>query len=152
MKKNVFKRTLFSFLILVAVFGVLNLVSLTNPLGNVPTVFAAPPPSCGDGTCDLGETGVNCPSDCAWTSPPKPANVPNDFETSILNLTNWILGFVAMVAVLAIIWGGVTYVGSAGDENKATTGKRVITYALIGLVIAGMAYAIVNVIVTTILV
>jgi len=87
-----------------------------------------------------------------WVMPAAPPGVPNDFETSISNLTNWILGFVAMVAVLAIIWGGVTYVGSAGDENKATTGKRVITYALIGLVIAGMAYAIVNVIVTTILV
>jgi len=88
-----------------------------------------------------------------WEMPSTaPANVPTDFETSILNLTNWILGFVAMIAILAVIWGGVMYIGSAGDETKATTGKRVVSYALIGLVIAGIAYALVDVIVTTILV
>ena len=81
-----------------------------------------------------------------------PANVPLDFDQAVLNLTNWILGFVAMIAVLAVVWGGVTYIGSVGDENKAASGKRVITYALIGLVIAGIAYAIVNIIVTVVLV
>ena len=81
----------------------------------------------------------------------KPAGVPTDFDSAVLNLTNWILGFVAMIAVLAIVWGGVMYIASAGDETKATTGKRVVTYALIGLVIAGIAYALVNVIVTVVL-
>jgi len=88
-----------------------------------------------------------------WAMPATPpTNVPTDIEAAILSLTNWILGFVAMIAVLAIIWGGVTYIGSSGDETKATTGKRVVTYALIGLVIAGIAYALVDVIVTEILV
>jgi hypothetical protein len=87
-----------------------------------------------------------------WAMPDTPpTGVMTDFETAILSLTNWILGFVAMIAVLAIIWGGLTYIGSAGDETKATTGKRVITYAIIGLVMAGIAYALVSVIVTIIL-
>ncbi len=80
-----------------------------------------------------------------------PEGVPLSFDNAVLNLTNWILGFVAMIAVLAVVWGGVMYIASAGDETKATTGKRVVTYALIGLVIAGIAYALVNVIVTDIL-
>ena len=87
-----------------------------------------------------------------WVMPAPPVGAPANFDSAILNLTNWILGFVAMIAVLAIVWGGVSYIGSAGDETKATTGKRVITYALLGLVIAGIAYAIVNVIVSVILV
>ena len=87
-----------------------------------------------------------------WTAPSKPTGVPTDFDNAILNLTNWILGFVSMIAVLAIVWGGVMYIGSSGDEAKATIGKRIITYAMIGLVIAGIAYALVNVIVTEILV
>ncbi len=87
-----------------------------------------------------------------WAMPATPpTGVPLDFDDAILNLTNWILGFVAMIAVLAIVWGGVMYIGSAGDEAKATNGKRVVTYALIGLVIAGIAYALVNIIVTIIL-
>jgi RsiW-degrading membrane proteinase PrsW (M82 family) len=87
-----------------------------------------------------------------WAMPDTPpTGVPESFDNAILNLTNWILGFVAMIAVLAIVWGGVMYIASAGDETKATTGKRVVTYALIGLVIAGIAYALVNIVVTVIL-
>ena len=87
-----------------------------------------------------------------WAMPDtKPTGVPENFDNAILNLTNWILGFVAMIAVLAIVWGGLMYIGSAGDETKATSGKRVVTYALIGLVIAGIAYALVNIVVTVIL-
>ncbi|MCK5466087.1 hypothetical protein KAI56_01135 [Candidatus Parcubacteria bacterium] len=109
------------------------------------------------GTSDIALT---CNADCTindslcsggFGSPEPPENVPENFEDAVINLTNWILGFVAMIAVLTIIWGGVTYIGSAGDETKATTGKRVVTYALIGLVISGIAYALVNVIVTIIL-
>jgi len=116
-------------------------------------------------TCaDLGDTTsgatLSCNANCTiddsmcdggFGTPPVIANVPTDFEDAIINLTNWVLGFVAMIAVLAIVWGGVTYIGSAGDENKATNGKHIITYALLGLVVAGIAYAIVNVIVTVIL-
>ncbi|MCK5122935.1 MAG: hypothetical protein KAQ87_02200 [Candidatus Pacebacteria bacterium] len=118
-------------------------------------------------TCaDLGDTvsgnPLDCNADCTiddslcgggFNIDPldAPANVPADFDDAVINLTNWVLGFVAMIAVLAIVFGGVMYIGSAGDETKATTGKRVVTYALIGLVIAGIAYALVNVIVSIIL-
>ena len=86
-----------------------------------------------------------------WGTIPQPDNVPGDFEQSIKNTTDWILGFVAMIAVLMLIWGGINYLTSAGDEDKAKTGKKTISYAIIGLVIAGIAYAIVNVIITVIL-
>jgi len=86
-----------------------------------------------------------------WTSPSKPSNVPTDFAAAVSNATNWLLGFVAMLAVLVIVWGGINYIGSAGDEDRARTAKKTITYGLIGVVIAGFAYAIVKVIVVTIL-
>ena len=86
-----------------------------------------------------------------WGMIPQPSNVPGDFEQSIKNATDWILGFVAMIAVLMLIWGGINYLTSAGDEDKAKTGKKTIQYALTGMVIAGIAYAVVNVIVTVIL-
>jgi len=114
----------------------------------------------GDTNPDTSAEDLVCNADCTindsmcsggFGTPPAPENVPDNFENAVINLTNWILGFVAMIAVLAIILGGVTYIGSAGDETKATTGKRMVTYALIGLVIAGIAYALVNVIVTIIL-
>ena len=87
----------------------------------------------------------------SWGFVPQPDNVPGDFNQSIKNTTDWILGFVGMIAVLMLIWGGINYLTSAGDEDKARTGKKTITYALIGMVVAGIAYAIVDVIITVIL-
>jgi len=86
-----------------------------------------------------------------WTKPPKPSKVPTDFDKAIMNLINWILGFVTMVCVLALIWGGVNYLTSAGDEDKIKTGKKVMEYAIMGIIVCGFAYAIVVVIVGTIL-
>ena len=92
-------------------------------------------------------------SNCAggFVAPEKPGNVPEEFDTAVMNATNWLLGFVAMLAVLVIIWGGINYIASAGDEERARTAKKTITYGIMGVVIAGFAYAVVNVIVTTIL-
>ncbi len=86
-----------------------------------------------------------------WQMGPQPPGVPGDFATAVSNATNWLLGFVAMIAVLVIVWGGINYIGSAGNEDSARTAKRTITYGIIGVVIAGFAYAIVKVIVMTIL-
>ena len=77
--------------------------------------------------------------------------VTESFEDAVIKATNWLLGFTAMIAVLVIVWGGISYVGSTGDEEKARTAKKTITYGLLGLVVAGFAYAIVKVIVITIL-
>ena len=84
--------------------------------------------------------------------PAQPAGTPGDFGQSIVNLTNWVLGFVTMIAVLALIWGGMNYLTSAGNEETAKSGKQTIKYALLGLIVAGVAYALVNVVVSIILV
>jgi len=78
-------------------------------------------------------------------------NVTGDFDAAVIGATNWLLGFVTMLGVLVIIWGGINYIGSAGDEEKARTAKKTITYGLLGVVVAGFAYAAVSVIVTKIL-
>ena len=86
-----------------------------------------------------------------WGPPPKPGGVPTDLEGGLMNLINWILGFVSMISVLMIIYGGVQYLTSAGDESKAESGKKTITYAFIGLIICALAYGIIEVIVSSIL-
>lgn len=87
----------------------------------------------------------------SWGAPSKPGGVPTDIEKGILNLINWVLGFISMIAVLMVIWGGVQYLTSAGDESKAENGKKTLTYAFLGLIIAGLAYGIIEVIVVDIL-
>jgi heme/copper-type cytochrome/quinol oxidase subunit 2 len=86
-----------------------------------------------------------------WGAPSIPGGVPTDIEIGLMNMINWVLGFVSLVAVLMVIWGGVQYLTSAGDETRSENGKKTVTYAFIGLVITGLAYGIVEVIVVKIL-
>lgn len=59
-------------------------------------------------------------------------------------ITNTILYIVGIVAVIMLIIGGIRYVTSGGDSKKVTDAKNTVLYAIIGLVIAFLAYAIVN--------
>ncbi|QWQ32311.1 hypothetical protein KOY48_00145 [Candidatus Minimicrobia naudis] len=46
-----------------------------------------------------------------------------------------------------LIWGGIRYTTSAGDSNKVTAPKNTVLYAIVGLVVAILAYAIVNMVI-----
>lgn len=59
-------------------------------------------------------------------------------------LTNTVLYIVGVVAVIMLIIGGVKYVTSGGDAKKVTDAKNTVLYAIIGLIIAFLAFAIVN--------
>lgn len=63
----------------------------------------------------------------------------------ILNIIiNVVIGVIGFVAVVMIIVGGVQYTTSAGETAKVTKAKNTIMYGIIGLVIALLAFAIVN--------
>ena len=49
--------------------------------------------------------------------------------------------------VIMLIWGGIRYTTSAGDSNKVTAAKNTVLYAIVGLVVAILAYAIVNMVI-----
>ena len=59
-------------------------------------------------------------------------------------VTNTILYIVGIIAVVMLIIGGIKYVISGGDAKKVTDAKNTVLYAIIGLVIAFLAFAIVN--------
>ena len=69
----------------------------------------------------------------------------NNSLTSMINLIiNVVLGVLGIVAVIVIIVGGFTYMTSNGDPAKTTKGRNIILYGIIGLVVALLAFAIVN--------
>lgn len=51
---------------------------------------------------------------------------------------------VGAISVIMIIIGGLRYTISAGDQSKITSAKNTVLYALVGLVIAALAFAIVD--------
>lgn len=58
-----------------------------------------------------------------------------------INIILWVVG---VSAVIVIIVAGLKYVTSAGNPSAISSAKTTILYAVIGLVIAILAYAIVN--------
>lgn len=65
-----------------------------------------------------------------------------DLKGSTLNIIQWILGILALVAVAMIIGAGFIAATSPGEE-RGETAKRVVVGALVGLVIVLLAWAIV---------
>lgn len=62
----------------------------------------------------------------------------------IKNIINVMLMVAGIITVIVIIIGGISYTTSAGDQSKVTQAKNTILYAVIGLVVTILAYAIVN--------
>lgn len=65
-------------------------------------------------------------------------------ESFIQQIINVILFIIGAVAVIMIIIGGIRYVVSAGDQAAVTGAKNTILYSVVGLIVALLAYAIVN--------
>jgi len=72
------------------------------------------------------------------------ANNKNNLMSTVNTIINVIIGVVGFVAVVIIIMGGISYTTSAGDPGKVKKAKDTILYGIVGLVIALLAFAIVN--------
>lgn len=59
-------------------------------------------------------------------------------------ITNILLFLIGAIAVIMLIIGGVRYVVSGGDQAQVTSAKNTILYAIVGIVVAFLAYAAVN--------
>lgn len=66
------------------------------------------------------------------------------------DFVNIMLFAVGILAVIMLIWGGIRYVLSGGDSDAVSSAKKTILYAVVGLIVAILAYAIVNFVITTI--
>lgn len=73
------------------------------------------------------------------------------FSSDLQGILNAIVGVLGLVAVVVIIIGGVTYMTSSGDASKVKKAKDTILYGIIGLIVAALAFAVVNFVITGIL-
>jgi hypothetical protein len=53
-----------------------------------------------------------------------------------VNVLNLLLSIVGILAIIALVVGGGLYLTSYGDEDRMKTGKKVATWAIIGIAIA----------------
>lgn len=59
-------------------------------------------------------------------------------------ITNTLLFILGAISVIMIIIGGLRYVISGGDSNAVSAAKNTILYAIVGVIVAILAYAIIN--------
>ena len=66
-----------------------------------------------------------------------------DLETTIINIVQWLLGFLGLIAVIFILYGGFVWMTAGGNEEKVAKAKKVISAAVVGLIVVLLAWAIV---------
>ena len=81
--------------------------------------------------------------DTASTSEMKGKSIDGDggLIKTVVNVLLWAVG---ILSVIMIIFSGLRYITSAGDASKTKSAQSTLTYSVVGLIVAIMAYAIVN--------
>lgn len=113
-------------LFIISAFAVIG-IGTVPALVAVPAYAASPADAIKEGTDSIGG-GESQPT----------------LEQGIKDVVNVLLFILGAIAVIMIIIGGLRYVLSNGDSGAITSAKNTILYAVIGLVVAILAYAIVN--------
>jgi len=67
-----------------------------------------------------------------------------DLYTTVLNIIRWFLGFLGLIAVVFVLYGGFTWLTAAGNEERISKAKKIISAAVVGLIIVLLAWAIVS--------
>lgn len=68
------------------------------------------------------------------------------FFLEFCNVTNWIFAFVLVAAVIAIIFSGVTFYTSGGDESKVTKARKFLQWSLVGVAIVILSKSLIAVV------
>ncbi len=67
-----------------------------------------------------------------------------DLSAQITIIISTLMLFIGICAVIMLIIGGFRYVFSQGNEKAISAAKDTILYAIVGIVVAILSYAIVN--------
>lgn len=109
----------------------------------VVTVFAPVAPSASAAECGTASEGITAGVNCAEGNdvPTTLFGGPDSIFTTIVNVLLFLIG---AISVIMLIYGGIRYTTSGGNSANVTAAKNTIMYAIIGLIIAFLAFAVVN--------
>jgi hypothetical protein len=71
-----------------------------------------------------------------------------DLQSTVVKIIQWVLGFLGLIAVIMILYGGFVWMTAGGNEDKVATAKKVISAAVVGLIVVLIAWAIVTFVVS----
>lgn len=83
-----------------------------------------------------------------WTNCLSPEGVAtlNCIPVVFQNIVNWALIFAAVAAIFFIMFAGIKFLRSGGQEKLVEDARNTLTYAIIGLVVVLLSFFIINVI------
>lgn len=90
------------------------------------------------------KTGITGGAGCS-----QPGNTNGDLIAMFKIIANVALFLIGAVSVLMLIYGGIRYTISGGESGAITSAKNTILYAIVGIVVALLAAAIVNFVITS---
>ena len=139
-KCMIFKKTFFSLLL---IFTIFNFAFLAYPAAALPADNPCVKYCANKYDSVTNPSGLQSPAGmaclCSRDNPKCPVSDPTctRHESGIIDrATNWIFYLALVLCPLFILIGAVMYYAAAGDPKNATTGRKIIVYAMIGLAIA----------------
>ena len=91
-------------------------------------------------------------------TPPDVGTLPEDTGLPEVSLPEfvgqiiqWILGIIGVILIALFVYGGFTYATSAGSQDKIENGKKIMMYAIIGVVIIVVAFVLTEYIINALL-
>ena len=99
---------------------------------------------CPDGT--YADPSIGC-----VTAPATTVAAESNIIDLILRIASVFMAVVAGVAVIALIFGGISYAMALGNDEKIQKAKRMIFWSVIGLVVALVARFVVQFVISTVM-
>ena len=86
-------------------------------------------------------TGIEGGSETAQGDTQEGTTLFGDDGGLFRTITNILLFLVGAISVIMLVIGGIRYVVSGGDQQAVTNAKNTILYAIVGIVVAFLAFA-----------
>ena len=106
-------------------------IAIVTALSSVTAALPAQANALQDGLDDLLEAGVDLPSE-------------TDPRTAITKTLIFVISFVSLAAIIVIIAAGIVLMVSGGSDAAVQRGRKMIVYAIIGLLVIFFAALIVS--------
>lgn len=84
-------------------------------------------------------------------APPDVGLSTSSFPQLILKIVNYSLALVAVIALAFIVYGGFLYVTAHGEAQEIEKAKGIIVYAVIGIIVIGIAAAVVTFVINSVI-
>lgn len=68
----------------------------------------------------------------------------SDLKALLNTILSYFLGFLGFVCVVMVIYGGILYVTSAGNDENVGKAKKILLYAGIGVILIMVSFALVS--------